>query len=48
MSFNKGNFNIKFNPLYGLKGNYQPPVLPSNGLLDSFSLFTPLFFFLTN
>ena len=38
---NKGNFNLKLNPLYRLKGNYQLPALPSNGLLGSFSLSTP-------
>ena len=39
---NKGNFNLKLNPLYRPKGNYQPPALPSNGLLNNLSLFTPL------
>ena len=40
--FNKSNFNLKLNPLYRPKGNHQPPALPSNSLLGSFSLFTPL------
>ena len=40
--FNKGNFNSKLNPLYRSKGNYQLLALPGNGLLGSFSLFTPL------
>ena len=39
---NKGNFNLKLNPLYRPKGNHQPLVLFSNGLLGSFSLSTPL------
>ena len=38
---NKGNFNLKFNPLYRPKGNYQPPAPPSNGFLGSFGLSTP-------
>ena len=38
---NKGNFNLKLNPLYRPKGNYQLLALPGNNLLDSFSLFTP-------
>ena len=43
MFSNKGNFNLKFNPLYRPKGNYQPPALSSNGLLGSFGLsITPL------
>ena len=41
---NKGNFNLKLNPLYRPKGNYQPLTLPSNNLLDSFSLSTPPLF----
>ena len=40
--FNKGNFNLKLNPLYRPKGNHQLLALPSNNLLDSFSLSTPL------
>ena len=40
--FNKGNFNLKLNPLYRPKGNYQLLTLPSNSLLDSLSLSTPL------
>jgi hypothetical protein len=40
--FNEGNFNLKLNPLYRPKGNYQPPAPPSNGLLGSLSLSTPL------
>ena len=40
--FNKGNFNLKFNPLYRLKGNYQPPALPGNGFLGNLGPFTPL------
>ena len=40
--FNKGNFNLKFNPLYRPKGNYQLPALPSNSFLGSLSLSTPL------
>ena len=39
--FNKGNFNLKLNPLCRPKGNYQPLALPSNSLLDNFSLSTP-------
>ena len=27
---NKGNFNLKLNPLYRLKGNHQPPALFGN------------------
>ena len=42
--FNKGNFNLKLNPLYRPKGNYQLLALFSNGLLGSFGLFTPLLF----
>ena len=30
---NKGNFNLKLNPLCRPKGNYQPPAPPSNALL---------------
>ena len=41
---NKGNFNLKFNPLYRPKGNYQPLAPPSNSLLNNFSLFTPPLF----
>ena len=40
--FNKGNFNLKLNPLCRPKGNHQPLALLSNGFLDSFSLSTPL------
>ena len=39
---NKGNFNLKLNPLHRPKGNHQPLALPSNGLLGSFGLFIPL------
>ena len=39
---NKGNFNLKLNPLCRLKGNYQPLALPGNSLLGSLGLFTPL------
>ena len=39
---NKGNFNLKLNPLYRPKGNYQPLALSSNSLLSNFGLFTPL------
>ena len=42
--FNKGNFNLKLNPLYRFKGNYQPPALSSNGLLSSLNFFTPPLF----
>ena len=42
MFSNKGNFNLKFNPLCRPKGNYQLLALPSNGLLGSLSLFTTL------
>ena len=38
------NFNLKLNPLYRPKGNYQPPTLLNNSLLGSFSLSTPLLF----
>ena len=41
MFSNKGNFNLKLNPLYRLKGNYQLLTLFSNGLLGSPGLFTP-------
>ena len=39
---NKGNFNLKLNPLYRPKGNYQLLALPGSSLLGSLSLFTPL------
>ena len=39
---NKGNFNLKLNPLYRSKGNYQPLALPNNGFLGSLGLSTPL------
>ena len=39
---NKDNFNLKLNPLYRPKGNYQPLTLSSNGLLGSLGLSTPL------
>ena len=42
MFSNKGNFNLKLNPFYRLKGNYQPPTLSGNSLLGSLSLSTPL------
>ena len=38
---NKGNFNLKLNPLRRPKGNHQPPTLLSNSLLGSLSLLTP-------
>ena len=41
---NKGNFNLKFNPFYRLKGNHQLLALSGNSLLGSFSLFTSLLF----
>ena len=41
MFSNKGNFNLKLNPLYRPKGNYQLPTLPGNGLLGSLSLLNP-------
>ena len=39
---NKGNFNLKFNPFYRPKGNYQPLAPTSNNLLGNLGLFTPL------
>ena len=42
MFSNKSNFNLKFNPLYRPKGNYQLLALPGNGLLGSLGLSTPL------
>ena len=41
MFSNKGNFNLKLNPLCRPKGNHQPLALPGNSLLGNFSLFTP-------
>ena len=41
---NKSNFNLKLNPLYRPKGNYQPLTLPNNSLLGSLGLFTPPLF----
>ena len=38
---NKGNFNLKLNPLYKFKGNYQPLTPLGNGFLGSLSLSTP-------
>ena len=38
---NKGNFNLKLNPLYKFKGNYQPLAPPSNSLLGNFGFSTP-------
>ena len=40
--FNKGNFNLKLNSFYRLKGNHQPLAPPGNSFLNSLSLFTPL------
>ena len=45
---NKGNFNLKLNPLCRPKGNYQLLALLGNGLLGSLSLSTPLLFWLTD
>ena len=44
MFSNKGNFNLKLNPFYRPKSNYQLLTLPSNNLLGSFSLFITLLF----
>ena len=44
MFSNKGNFNLKLNPLCRPKGNHQPLALPSNGLLGSLGLSTPPLF----